>query len=71
MTAPFTDHREAAQAILRRVLGGNGTLRSKEGAFLGQLSFDANEPTDRQLNWLCILLDKHGLEPMEGNNVRL
>jgi hypothetical protein len=65
MSDRFTDHREAAQAILRRVLGGTGSLRSKEGQFIGGLSFDANEPTEKQLQWLGILLEKHGLPPLE------
>jgi hypothetical protein len=57
----FNDHREAARAILRAALGGTCTLRVREGQFLGGLSFDANRPTEKQANWLAILLDKHGL----------
>ena len=66
MTAPYTDHQEAAKAVLRRVLDGNGSLRPKEGQFLGGLSFDLNPPTERQANWLCILLEKHGLPTLAG-----
>lgn len=65
MTPPFTDHCEAARAILRAVLGGNGTLRAKEGQFLGGMSFDANPPTPKQLDWLEGLLDRHGLPTLD------
>jgi hypothetical protein len=61
MAEPFTDHREAAQAIMRLALAGQVTLRGREGQFLGGLSFDANPATEKQLNWLAILLDKAGL----------
>lgn len=61
MTAPFTDHREAARALLRPALAGAHALRPKEGQFLGGMSFDANPPTPKQLDWLLILLDRHGL----------
>lgn len=61
----FTDHREAARAILRAVLNGTGTLRHKEGQFLGGLSFDANPLTEKQLDWLLGLLERHGLPTLE------
>jgi hypothetical protein len=61
MSALFTDHREAAQAILRLALAGEMTLRAREGQFLGGFSFDTNPATEKQLNWLAILLDKVGL----------
>jgi len=59
---PFTDHRRAAMAILT----SGADLRPREGQFLGGLSFDANPLTERQANWLDILLKKHGLPPLEG-----
>jgi hypothetical protein len=68
MTAPFTDHREAARAILLPALQGSKALRAKEGQFLGGLAFDANPLTEKQANWLCILLDKHGLPPLAGDD---
>lgn len=71
MTGAFTDHREAARAILRVALDGAGTLRPKEGGFLGQIAFDANSPTAKQAEWLRILLERAGLPPMkEGADAR-
>jgi hypothetical protein len=57
---PFHDHRAAAMAVL---ISG-AALRPREGQFLGGLAFDANLPTEKQANWLRILLDKHGLPPL-------
>lgn len=54
---PFPDHRTAAMAVLT----SGASLRSREGQFLGGLAFNANLPTEKQANWLRILLDKHGL----------
>ena len=68
MAEPFTDHRTAARAILLPALGGSSSLRPKEGQFLGGLAFDANSPTEKQANWLGILLDKHGLPPLAGDD---
>lgn len=39
-------------------------LRPKEGQFLGGIAFDANPLTEKQRNWLAILLDRHGLAPL-------
>ena len=61
----FTDTRTAAMAILT----SGAVLRPKEGAFLGQLAFDLNPPTPKQLNWLVILLDRHGLPELEGGSI--
>lgn len=58
MTA-FTDHRPAAMALLT----SGATLRPREGQFLGGLAFDANPLTQKQRDWLRILLDRHGLPP--------
>jgi hypothetical protein len=60
---PFSDHREAALSLLT----SGAPLRPKEGGFLGQLAFDANPPTEKQANWLRILLDRHGLPPIAGD----
>lgn len=54
---PFLDHRSAAMALLT----SGAALRQREGQFLGGMAFDANLPTEKQANWLRILLDKHGL----------
>ena len=58
---PFTDHRPAAMAVLT----SGAELRPREGQFLGGLAFDANPLTDKQRNWLTILLEKHGLPTLE------
>ena len=65
---PFTDHREAARAILLPALQSHSALRAKEAAFLGQLAFDLNPPTEKQAHWLGILLEKHGLPPLAGDD---
>jgi hypothetical protein len=57
MSAPFTDHRPAAMAVLT----SGATLRPKEGQFLGSIAFDMNPLTGKQSEWLKVLLEKHGL----------
>lgn len=57
---PFSDHRVVTMAVLT----SGATLRPREGQVLGGLAFDANSPTEKQANWLRILLDKHGLPPL-------
>lgn len=57
---PFLNHQSAAMALLT----SGAALRQREGQFLGGMAFDANLPTEKQANWLCILLDKHGLPPL-------
>lgn len=57
MSKAFSDHRAAAMAVLT----SGAPLRPREGQFLGGLAFDANPMTEKQANWLRILLDKHGL----------
>lgn len=59
---PFNDHRTAAMSILT----SGAELRPKEGQFLGGISFDANPLTEKQANWLRILLARHGLPSLEG-----
>lgn len=56
MTPPL-DHRRAAMKLLTAGIH----LRPKEGQFLGGIAFDANPLTEKQQNWLSILLDRHGL----------
>ncbi|WP_267381769.1 MULTISPECIES: hypothetical protein [unclassified Sphingomonas] len=57
MTARLNDHRAAAMAVLT----SGASLRPREGQFLGGLAFDANPLTEKQANWLAILLEKHGM----------
>lgn len=59
MTA-FADHRPAAMALIT----SGAALRPREGQFLGGLAFDANPLTEKQANWLRILLERHGLPPL-------
>lgn len=56
----FATHREAAMAVIT----SGAALRPKEGQFLGGIAFDLNPLTDKQDEWLRILLDKHGLPPL-------
>ncbi|MGJ3629800.1 hypothetical protein AB5I41_28745 [Sphingomonas sp. MMS24-JH45] len=63
----FSDHRRAAMALLAEGI----ELREKEGNFLGGLAFRADPLSERQANWLRILLERHQLPPVEmgGANV--
>lgn len=56
----FATHREAAMAVIT----SGAALRPKEGQFLGGIAFDLNPLTEKQDDWLRILLDKHGLPPL-------
>jgi hypothetical protein len=56
----MAEHQRAAMALLTAGV----PLRPREGQFLGGLAFDANPLTEKQRNWLVILLDKHGLPPL-------
>ena len=53
----FTSHQAAAMALLT----SGADLRPREGQILGGIAFDANGLTEKQRNWLEILLSKHGL----------
>jgi len=53
MTEP---HQKQAFSILT----SGAALRPKEGQFLGGISFDANPLTDKQANWLAILVERYG-----------
>lgn len=55
-------HCAAAMALLT----SGAQLRSKEGQFLGGIAFDANPLTEKQANWLSILLTKHGFGDLNG-----
>lgn len=62
MSAPVQDHRQAAMALLT----SGAELRPKEGQFLGGIAFDANPLTEKQANWLAILLKRHSLGEYQG-----
>lgn len=57
---PFTDHRQAALALLN----GSSRLSRKAGQFLGQLAVDLSPMSKAQADWLAILLEKAGLPPL-------
>ncbi|HKY81623.1 MAG TPA: hypothetical protein VJM09_09130 [Sphingobium sp.] len=58
----FPNHREAAMAVITC----GAALRPKEGQFLGGIAFDLNPLTEKQDEWLRILLERHGLPPLAG-----
>ena len=60
MGKPFTNHRDAALALLY----GTGRLSRKAGQFLGQLAVDSTPMSEAQADWLAKLLDRAGLPPM-------
>lgn len=59
MRRPFTDVRAAALAVL-----STADLSEKEGQFCGGIAFRRDSLTEKQANWLRILLDRHGLPPL-------
>lgn len=60
MARTFTDHRDAALALLN----GGYRLTRKSGQFLGQLAVDPSPMSEAQADWLTKLLLKHALPPM-------
>lgn len=60
MAEPFHNHSSAALALITAGL----PLKPREGQFLGGIAFDANPLSEKQRNWLLILLAKHGFEPL-------
>jgi len=60
----MVEHQRAAMSLLT----AGKPLKPREGQFCGGLAFDANPLTEKQRNWLVILLDRHGLPPLsEGD----
>lgn len=59
MIEPFPDFRAAARALL-----AVECLSEKEGQFCGGLAYRSAPLSDRQGNWLRILLGRHGLAPL-------
>ena len=55
MANPFTGFRDAARALL-----AVESLSEKEGQFCSGLAFRTAPLSDKQANWLCILLARHG-----------
>jgi hypothetical protein len=60
MSKPFQTHRSAALSLINADL----PLKPREGQFLRGIAFDASPLSEKQRNWLVILLAKHGLPPL-------
>lgn len=56
MAEPPVDHRETARTILR----SDAPLREKEGQFLGGVAYRAEPLSERQANWLVVLVRRYG-----------
>lgn len=54
----MADHQRQAMAIIT----SGAALKPREGQFLGGIAFDANPLTEKQANWLAILLKRFDLE---------
>ena len=57
----MANHQQAAMTLLT----AGAQLKPREGQFLGGIAFDANPLTEKQRNWLVILLTKHGLASLD------
>lgn len=55
MVEPIADHRAVAMSLLTSGV----QLRPREGQFLGGLAFDANPLSEKQANWLRVLVERH------------
>ncbi len=51
------------QAEAMALLTAGVPLKPREGQFLGGIAFDANPLTEKQANWLAVLVTKHGVAP--------
>jgi len=60
MSAPFIDFRAAARALI----ASDAPLSEREGQFCGGMAYRLNPATEKQLRWLGIILNKHGLPPI-------
>lgn len=58
---PMTPVATAALALLR---ANDPPMTRKAGSFLGQLVVDVTPITERQADWLALLLDRAGLPPL-------
>lgn len=61
----MVDHQHAAMRLLTAGL----PLKPREGQFLGGIAFDANPLTEKQTNWLAILLNKHGFASLADGGI--
>ena len=67
MAKPFADHRDAALALLTKGV----ELREKEGNFLGGIAYRQDAMSEKQANWLRILLERHGLPALQDGGARV
>ncbi|MES3084967.1 hypothetical protein [Sphingomonas faeni] len=56
----MVEHQRAAMSLLT----AGKPLKPREGQSLGGIAFDANPLSEKQHNWLVILLNKHGFPPL-------
>lgn len=54
----MADHQRQAMALIT----SGAALKPREGQFLGGIAFNANPLTEKQANWLAILLKRFDLE---------
>lgn len=64
--APFTEHGEAAYAILTAFREGRVTLTRKAASFTGECLVDVTPLSEKQEAWLQTILIKAGLPPFVG-----
>lgn len=64
MSAAFTDHRQAALALL----SGGHRMSMSAGQFLGQIIVLPKPLSEKQYAWLSTLLEKHGLPPLADHH---
>lgn len=55
----FTRYQHAARELITIA-----PLKRKEGQFLGGLIFSEGPISEKQHHWLAVLLDRHGLPPL-------
>ena len=67
MASAFVDHRRAAMALLTKGV----ELKEKEGNFLGGIAYRPDPMSDKQANWLRILLERHGLPPLQDGGAHV
>lgn len=63
----FNDHRCAALALLTKGV----ELREKEGNFLGGIAYRPDPMSEKQANWLRILLERHGMPPLHDGGAHV